>query len=208
VAKVSDETVRLDVVVVGSAPIERLDVFRGRELLETIRPFDEADLGGRIRMTMEGAEYRGRARTTTWDGSLKVAGNTIARAEMFNNWNLDRGIQSTSGDSVAWKAVTTGNTCGIDMWLGDAAGGALGIETRHVSADIGIDDIGIEDIVFDGGGLDRMVKVYRLPDAPEVTRMTHSADIAVAESGDTPIFVRVTQVDGHKAWSSPVYPFR
>lgn len=208
VAKVSDETVRLDVAVVGSAPIERLDIFRGRELLETIRPFGEADLGGRIRMTMEGAEYRGRARTTTWDGSLKVAGNTIARAEMFNNWNLDRGIQSTSGDSVAWKAVTTGNTCGIDMWLGDAAGGALGIETRHVSADIGIDDIGIEDIVFDGGGLERMVKVYRLPDAPEVTRMTHSADIAVAESGDTPIFVRVTQVDGHKAWSSPVYLFR
>ncbi len=208
VAKVSDEAVRLDVAVVGSAPIERLDIFRGRDLIETIRPFGEADLGGRIRMTMEGAEYRGRARTTTWDGSLKVTGNTIARAEMFNNWNLDRGIQSASGDGVAWKAVTTGNTCGIDLWLGETAGGALEIETKHVAANIGIDDIGIEDIVFDGGGLERMVKVYRLPDAPAVTRMTHSADIAVAESGDTPIFVRVTQVDGHKAWSSPVYLFR
>jgi hypothetical protein len=109
---------------------------------------------------------------------------------------------------VSWKAVTTGNTCGIDFMLGDARGGELEIETKHVSAKLAVDDIGLEDIVLDGGGLERMVKFYRLPDAPDVTRITHSMKVPLLDAGDTPIFVRVTQVDGHKAWSSPVYLFR
>jgi hypothetical protein len=208
VARVDCDAVTLDVEVVGSAPIERVDILRGREVIETLRPFAAADLGRRVRMTMEGAEYRGRARTTTWDGSLRVSGNRIERAEMFNNWNLDRGIQSMSADGVSWKAVTTGNTCGIDFMLGDAAGGELEIETKHVSAKLAVDDIGLEDTVLDGGGLERMIKFYRLPVAPDVTRITHSMEIPLLDAGDTPIFVRVTQADGHKAWSSPVYLFR
>ena len=51
-------------------------------------------LGRRVRLTFSGAEYRGRSRTTTWDGKLTVDGNQITDARMFNNWNLDRGIQN------------------------------------------------------------------------------------------------------------------
>ena len=47
-----------------------------------------------MRLVYEGAEYRGRARTTTWDGSLTIEGNRIVRTAVINNWNLDRGIQS------------------------------------------------------------------------------------------------------------------
>ena len=122
IARITDERVDLSVEVVGSAPIERLDIFRGRDLIETVRPFVAKDLGQRMRVTMEGAEYRGRARTTVWDGSLKVNGNAIRRAEMFNNWNLDRGIRSQSEEAVTWKAVTTGNTCGIDLVAGRSGG--------------------------------------------------------------------------------------
>ena len=205
VARVLDDKARLDVEVVGSAPIERIDVFSGQKLVETTRPFAPRDLGRRIRVTMQGAEYRGRARTTTWDGSIEVVGNAIERAEMFNNWNLDRGIQSCSADAVTWKAVTTGNWCGVDLWLAEPQAGELRLKTRHVEAAIGIPKVDIDDAVYDGGGLERLVKVYRLPDAPSVRRMRHSVEIPVDKAGDTPIFVRVTQVDGHKAWSSPVY---
>ncbi len=208
VARVTDTEVRFDIDMRGSAPIERLDVFNGRELVETVRPFDAAALGRRIRLTMEGAEYRGRARTTTWDGQLSVSGNAIERAEMFNNWNLDRGIRSSDKGRVTWKAVTTGNTCGIDLWLDDPSAGEIAIETPHVKSRIAVGDIGLEDTVFDAGGLGRMVKLYRLPDAPSEHVVKHSLTVPVAATGDTPLFVRVTQVDGHKAWSSPIYLFR
>ncbi len=208
IARVSDDSVTLDVSAVGSAPIERLDVFRGRELVDTLRPFDAASCGRRIRVTMEGAEYRGRARTTVWDGMLTISGNTIADARMFNNWNVDRGIRDRTDTSLAWKAVTTGNFCGIDLWLDDATAGEIDIATKHVRTKLEIGDVGLEETVFDAGGLERRLKVLRLPDAPRETRISHRLDVAVARDGDTPLFVRVTQLDGHKAWSSPIYLYR
>ena len=69
-------------------------------LLETMRPYGAAELGARVRLVYEGAEYRGRARTTTWDGSLSIDGNRIVRAAVINNWNLDRGIQSQDADRL------------------------------------------------------------------------------------------------------------
>jgi hypothetical protein len=208
VARVTDSEVTLSVEVIGSAPIDRLDIFRGGECINTVRPHSAADLGRRYRLTMEGAEYRGRARTTSWDGSLRITGNTLERAEMFNNWNLDRGIQSQTNAATSWKAVTTGNTCGIDLWLAEADKGELEITTKHVTARLAIAQIGLEDQMFDGGGLGRLLRLYRLPDAPSQNRMKGDWTIALRESGDTPIFVRVTQTDGHKAWSSPIYLFR
>ena len=99
IARVADDEVELVVEVVGSAPIERLDIYDGLDLIETVRPYRAADLGNRVRLVYEGAEYRGRARTTTWDGSLTVQDNRILRAAVINNWNLDRGIQEQSASA-------------------------------------------------------------------------------------------------------------
>ncbi|MEQ8824870.1 MAG: DUF3604 domain-containing protein [Filomicrobium sp.] len=208
IARVTEDEVELNVELVGSAPIDRLDIFSGKNIIETVRPFAESDLNNRIRITMEGAEYRGRARTTVWDGQLTVTGNSISDAKMFNNWNLDRGIRSQSSDALAWKAVTTGNTCGIDLWLTEGSAGKIKIDTPHISPTINTADIGLEETVFEAGGLERKLKAYRLPDAPTTTRMTHKMNVPVAAQGDTPIFVRVIQVDGHRAWSSPIYLYR
>src|SRR4029453_10676735 len=122
IARVTDDEVELDIEVVGSAPIGRLDIYDGLDLLETVRPYTAADLGRRVRLVYEGAEYRGRARTTTWDGSLTIDGAQIERAAVINNWNLDRGVQSQDASGLTWKAVTTGNYGAIDLWLDGAAG--------------------------------------------------------------------------------------
>ena len=52
---------RLAVEVVGTAPIERLDVLHGANVVQTARPFTAADLGRRVRVTWQGAEYRAAA---------------------------------------------------------------------------------------------------------------------------------------------------
>ncbi len=109
IGSVSEDEVELHIDVVGSSPIERLDIYDGLDHIESVRPYGAADLGARVRLTYEGAEYRGRARTTTWDGSLTLDGNAIRDAVVFNNWNLDRGIQAREPSRLTWKAVTTGN---------------------------------------------------------------------------------------------------
>ncbi|MGE0768814.1 MAG: DUF3604 domain-containing protein [Hyphomicrobiaceae bacterium] len=208
IARVMGETVELRVRVVGSAPIERVDIFDAERLVECVRPYGKADLGARVRLLYQGAEYRGRARTTNWDGELKVEGNEIVRAEVINNWNLDRGLQDQSSTRLAWKAVTTGNFGAIDIWLRHGLDGCLSFETRHARGRRAIEALGYDRHIFSAGGLDRAVKLYRLPERMTETTLDIRRRVALREKGDTRIYVRVTQEDGHKAWSSPIYLFR
>src|SRR6185295_1267931 len=121
------------------------------------------DLGVRVRFVYEGAEYRGRARTTTWDGSLSVEGTRILHTAVINTWNLDRGIQRQDATSLAFKAVTTGNYGAIDLWL-EGAAGKLAFKTAPVSGEVAIAELGVEPRVFAAGGLERAVKLQRLPE--------------------------------------------
>ena len=207
IARVADAEVELAVEVVGSGPIERLDIYDGLELIETVRPYAAADLGARVRLVYEGAEYRGRARTTTWDGSLVVVGTRILRTAVINNWNLDRGIQRQDATSLAFKAVTTGNYGAIDLWL-ERASGKLAFKTAPVSGEAAIAELGSEPCVFAAGGLDRAVKLQRLPEVMHDSRMVLRRRLELRPTGDTRLYVRVQQEDGHRMWSSPIYLFR
>lgn len=207
IARVADDSVTLSVEAVGSGAIERVELFDGLDLIETVRAYGPADLGRRIRIVYQGAEYRGRARTTSWDGSVSLEGNEIEAAAMINNWNLDRGLKVESPTRASWTAVTTGNFGAIDLWL-KHDGGRMAIATAHVTTEIDLGEIGLEPRVFAAGGLDRALKVYRLPDVMSVSRIKHSFRVALRREGDTRLYVKVTQEDGHCAWSSPIYLFR
>lgn len=208
IARVADGEVELAIDFAGSAPIERLDIYDGLDLLETIRPFTDGDLGERIRLVYEGAEYRGRARTVIWDGSLSISGNRILRTAVINNWNLDRGIQKQDDATVAWKAVTTGNYGAIDLWLDKSGVGTIAFKTAPISGEAQIGALGAEPRVFAAGGLDRAVKLQRLPVQMSQHHMRVSRKIALRAKGDTRLWVRIQQEDGHRIWSSPVYLFR
>jgi hypothetical protein len=207
IARVTSEMVKVAVDVLGSAPIERVDIFDGLELLETLRPYRTSDIGTRVRLGYRGAEYRGRARTTNWDGSLRISDNVIKNASVINNWNLDRGIQLQDAEMIAWKAVTTGNYGAIDLWLQDKSG-RIAFTTKPISGEAAIADIGLEETVFDAGGLERAVTLQRLPDVMKETKVVFRGEFKVRRAGDTRLYVRVQQEDGHCAWSSPIYLFR
>ena len=206
IARVQDEEVEFVIDVAASAPIERLDIHDGLDLIETMRPYGKAQLGNRVRLVYEGAEYRGRARTTTWDGDLTVEGNRILRAAMINNWNLDRGIKEQNDTRVAWKAVTTGNYGAIDLWL-EKSEGALRFKTAPVSGEVSISDLDIEPRVFDAGGLDRKISLQRLPDTMSQSHLSLRRKVKLRREGDTRLYVRVQQEDGHRIWTSPIYLF-
>jgi hypothetical protein len=192
--------------VIGTAPIERVDVLHGCSLEETFRPFSASDLGRRVRVLWQGAEYRGRGRETLWDGRLTVRGNRIARFAPVNFLNPERMVRETApGSALAWSSVTTGNLAGIDLWLDEADQGSLEIETNVVSGMVDMAALADRTVAFDGGGLGRQLSVYRLPEADFGRRVTLDHKASFAGGRDLPIYLRVTQADGHQAWSSPIY---
>ncbi len=208
IVKVAEKHVDFNIEVIGSAPIERIEVRNGLDVMEIFRPYENIDLGTRIRVVYEGAEYRGRGRAVLWQGSASVIGNTIERAHQFNNWNQDRGLSLEDKSTLTWSAVTTGNFGGFDIWLENKTSGSLKIETSQVNAEINIADIGLEPTLYSAGGIGKALKIYRLPDTMTTTHVHKSKNVKLNETGDTKLYVCITQEDGHQAWSSPIYLFR
>ncbi len=197
---------RLGGEVIGTAPIDRVDILHGTEVAETIRGFAPSDLGRRVRVLWQGAEYRGRGRETVWQGRLTVSGNRIVRFEPVNFLNPERQVRETEpGSELAWVSVTTGNLAGVDLWLETASAGTIQVETNVVSGHADISKLGDGAAVFDGGGLGRKLSIYRLPDTEWSRRVAFEHEISFAGGADLPVYIRVTQADGHQAWTSPIY---
>ena len=202
------DTVEFTVEAHASAPIERLEIRNGLEVLETWRPFDDAALGRRIRVIWEGSEYRGRGRQTIWDGGCTVEGNSVVRFAPINMWNLDKKIVQTGPGSLSWTALTTGGFGGFDAWLADSRSGTLKIDTPLVKCEVPIAEIGRDDKVFQAGGIGRAIRLFRLPDDNPHRQIKQTRRVKLKPGGDNALYVRVTQEDGHLIWSSPIYIFR
>ncbi len=185
----------------AEAPIERVEVRVGERTVAVHRPFTHP--AGRVRVQWEGARYRGRGRQVVWDGWLEVRGAGLQHAEKLDDFNPDRALVR-DGDRLSWGAVTTGNHGAVDLWLDDDRQGVLSLHTGPVTADIDLASLE-DERVLDAGGLGRRVRLLRLPaaDPPRSTEAT--VRVPVSPTGDTPILITVWLMDGHRAWTSPVY---
>ncbi|MGK0169425.1 MAG: hypothetical protein ACI9W2_001146 [Gammaproteobacteria bacterium] len=206
------DSVAVEVDVVAHAPIERVEVRNATHVIERLRPFTAAQLGARVRVVWSGAEYRGRGRETNWVGRARFHGCTINRMTKLNAWNHERLLEQRGSDTVEWDAITTGNFGGFDAYLDEGAGARLEIRTNLGDLDVGLDELAMDDVVFDAGGLERQIRVMRLPDerSPQAPRHSLSARVQVPlDTGrDNPLWVCVTTEDGFQAWSSPIFVFK
>lgn len=195
----------LQIACHAHAPVERIEVLNGARVVHTLRPYGDADLGNRIRVIWQGAEYRGRGRQTLWDGSIRVRGPGLCRFRKVNAWNHERPFFQDGADTIRFASVTTGNFSGCDVWLDADRSGTLEIDTNLVSGSFDLADLGLEERVLDAGGLDRRMRIFRLPSKLETLDYAAEVPIRLNPGRDTPIWVRVTTEDGHNAWSSPIY---
>jgi Protein of unknown function (DUF3604) len=198
---------RMSVEVIGTAPIDRVDVLHSTQIAQTVRPYGHADLGRRVRVLWQGAEYRGRGRETMWRGKLALEGNRMTRFAPVNFLNPERKIVETvPGTALTWDSVTTGNLAGVDLWLDQAKErGLIKIETNVVSGEIDLSLLADNRTTLEGGGLDRRISVYRLPEHAWSRNVAFDHVVSFSGKADLPVYVRVTQADGNQAWSSPVY---
>ena len=187
------------------APIDRLEIRNRNRTVRTFRPVFDPVRSRRVRVLWEGSEYRGRGRQTIWDGSLHIAGNRILRVLPINWWNLDKPLVLEDDTRLHWQYLTTGGFGGVELWLENAAGGVLTLETALVQAVLPVDEIGSEDTVYEAGGLGRRVRVYRLPENNGMDSFEAQIEVPLDAHGDDAIYVRAMTEDGHLAWSSPVY---
>src|SRR3546814_6431043 len=90
IVQTGDDAVELSIEVAAPAPIERIEILNGTEVVELFRPYGPEVLGARERVLWSGAEYRGRGRQTTWIGRARYAGARVLRIAQIHAWNPER----------------------------------------------------------------------------------------------------------------------
>jgi hypothetical protein len=205
---------RFRVRVVGTAPVESVEVRNGLQVIDVYRPYDAKELGRRFKVVWSGAEVRGRDRMVAWDGSLSVTGNAILGAKPIHFWNADQPLER-NGNQLSWKSITTGGLAGVILTLENAQGGTLRLDTPQSQAACQIDTLGLEPTVWQCGGLRKRIEAYRLPNPRKASggdwgeagpyEFAFEVPLVGLQEGDNPVYVRLAQEDGHMAWTSPVY---
>jgi hypothetical protein len=193
----------------GTGPVERVDVFRGLEIIRTISPYRPASFEGsrRYRVAWAGSRVRGRDRLTTWDGSLELTAGQILDAIPFAMENPEKGIAARTRSSVRFVSNTTGDDDGVDLTLDAPADAILRFRTPVLNLDVPLADLTDgRTLTFPAGGIDLRAFMRRLP-ARDSTR-----DLSIEHTDTAPslgachaYWIRVTQEDGAQAWTSPVY---
>ncbi len=201
--------VRLAGRVVGTGPVERVDVFRGLQLVQTITPYSARSFESsrRYRIAWAGSRVRGRDRLTPWDGYLELSEGRIEAAEPFAMENPEKGITKRAERRIDWISNTTGDDDGVDVTLTAPPSAVLRFRTPVIALDVPLADLADGATrTFPAGGVDLRAFMRRLP-GRDVTR-----EIIVDVTDTTPpagacaaYWIRVTQEDGAQAWTSPVY---
>ncbi|RSE99889.1 DUF3604 domain-containing protein [Achromobacter aegrifaciens] len=199
------DSLELSFEVLTHGAIERVEVRNRMDVVQTLYPYDEAALGSRIRIVWEGSEYRGRGRQTVWDGSATLEGNTFVDPLPINFWNLDKTLAQPRPDMLSWRSLTTGGYSGIDVRLNNPRAGVFKIPTPVVRTEIPVDQIGLEPVVVENGGIRRRLQVYRLPDENPVQRMQARVRVPLHTDSDNAVYLRITTEDGFFIYSSPIY---
>ena len=199
----------LKISVDAAAPVLSVDIFNGTDHLECYHPYEESDLGDRITVLWEGAEYRGRFRAVSWDGSAHFDKATITSVVPVNFFNRDKKLDMVSSSDLGWQSVTTGNFAGFVAKLKDSKLGSITIKTPLINESVKLSDIGYGGNLLDASdSLPRRIQIYRLPDDNPHTSIRIERKLEPQIGTDNPFYVRITLEDGTQAWSSPIYVLR
>src|SRR5262245_51833171 len=158
--------VRIVSRAVGTGPIERIDVFRGLDVLHSVSPYTPASFDGsrRYRIAWAGSRVRGRDRLTTWDGYLELSTGRIVAAEPFAMENPEKGISVRTERRIDWISNTTGDDDGVDLTLEAPPEAVLHFRTPPISLDVPLCNLADGATrFFPAGGVDLRAFMRRLP---------------------------------------------
>lgn len=191
------------VQVVGTVPIERIDIFRGVEQIYTYpKTIDRAE--DRIRVAWSGQRIRARNRLVRWDGNLEIDSGRILEVQGYAFDSPAEGIEEVAERKVSWKSVTTGDADGVILTLDVEPRTVLNFETPVINRSLSLQEIADAPVVVEAGGIDIKAVFERLP-LGVGREVAFTVQETAAPSGCHPYWVRVTQTDSAKAWASPIY---
>jgi len=196
-----------DLVIEGR--IIGTDLLQSVQLMHNWDPINEwhprtSNQTGHVRIVWEGAEGRGRRRSTDWAGDLSVQGCTLTDVSTVGFDHLGEGLTEKSSNKIKWSSHTEGDQDGIEITLSSTQG-KLDFNTYPVSFSIDLDDIGQHGLTYEAGGEGRKVTIEWIDPSVDIFDLSIAHTIPIAQLEPGLYFLKIIQRDCSMAWTSPFY---
>jgi len=190
--------------VAGTGAIAEIQVLRGSETIYRYSGSLPRKPGG-VTVQYSGVRSRARAKAMPWTGRVAVKGAAILSAEPFAYNQPDEGITLMSNQTVCFQSATSGDIDGFDLEVTDLRGAAFTFASQNVSFAFDGLDVMAGRIERKVGGVNGLVEVFQTPEAEKRDVSMTFTDHEALKGQTHAYWVKVTQKDGHMAWSSPMY---
>lgn len=198
--------IQLQVDAWGTAGIERVEIWRGTELWDAYRPCAPDPGSGRLRIAWSGARSTGRNRRLVWDGALLAHGAVFGQAAVFGFDSPLDGVRASGPHAIRWVSSTVGDVDGITVPVQSVEPDAsIVLDTASCKTSVRLADVAKGEVRIPADGVDAEVRVSWDASEPYPDEVHVRRQAPCPESGPAPYWVRVVQVDGEMAWSSPVF---
>ena len=204
----ADAPPTIAVEVTGAVELETVELFRGRQLIYSPALLDhnrtQPDV---IRIVWSGAKGRGSAikARLVWDGELTLDAGRILEVTEYAFDTPATGIREVEERRVTWRSFTAGDPDGLLVRFEAPDDALFNFSTPPASFSFTPAEIAAGSKLVEAGPVGRKVIVRGVPvePGPRSVHFTYSDHQIVP--GINPYYVRVTQADGERAWSSPIY---
>ena len=208
------EPPRLAVSVCGTAPIDRVELFRGLTQIACFYGGEVEENGQHkwVKIVWSGLRTKFRKKSVLWDGTVYINNGRIATAQ---NYSIDRpseGILSYGNQELKFKSRTSGDEDGVILDIIAVPGKRCSIQLASAQANV---EVSLEELTqapttIPLGEVDRLVR-FSLTGARPDPEDVSDYDFHCAYTDESPqdglqlYYAKVFQQDGNRAWSSPVF---
>jgi hypothetical protein len=201
-----------DYALYGTAGWEELQAWDAAGLLYRRDFHTETGLSDAlVRIRWGGARHKDRYRWATWTGRLTVAGSSIDHVTPWAATHPEQ-LFTRDGDEISWHTQTFGSDIGVIVRLADLADARLQIHTgvKEDGLEAGLSVTGAELLAGGNreiavGGLNLTLRVERITD-PAALPITVNGKLTIdLPPGDSAVYLRARQSDGHQVWTSPLF---
>jgi hypothetical protein len=192
-------TPQVKVSVHATAPIQRIELFRGTELVDTNEPGGGSD---QIELIWTGLHSKNRKKQVDWSGSLRLNRGEIENLTSFGFDDPQQGVEYVNETSATWIGRTSGNYQGVRLEIDAPNDAILSLDTEQMQRQFRVDELQCEQRI-DIGDVNKHLTV-RPTTKPTELDVNCTLEDKHPPSGMNPYYVRIQQADGEMAWTSPV----